>query len=415
MTIPADAATRPPPGARRSPAARVAAVAAIGVVLAAGVAWSQRDRLSRHPAPSGAPSAATASPSGSARAPAPPLVVDGHRVRPERVAATVTATGTLLAREQVDLVAEVSRRVVKVNAADGALVKKGDVLFVLDAADLAAQARTLEVRKKLALENEKRARQLASEGLASAQELERLVAERSLAEAQLAELGVALSRTTIRAPFAGRLGLVQVSQGAWVSPSTRLATLQDLTQVRVDFTLPERHAPSLRTGTRVRFRVPGRDGHHEGTIVAVEPRIDAATRSVQARALADNPEGQLLPGGFVTVELELGADQAGIVVPSMAVIPTGGGHAVFVARDGKAAEVAVEVGVRTETTVQILKGLAPGDVVLTTNLLRVRPGAPVTLRTVEEAAVAPPPSAAAPPPSATAPPPSPAPPGERAP
>lgn len=387
MTTSADAAPRPPTGNRSSSAARAVAVAAIGLVVVAGVAWSQRERLARGPGPTGSSATAPGGPpaSGSARAAPPPLVADGVRVRPERVAATVTATGTLLAREQVDLVAEVSRRVVKVNASDGAFVKKGDVLFVLDAADLAAQARTLEVRKKLALENERRARQLAGEGLASAQDLDRLVAERSLAEAQLAELGVALSRTTIRAPFAGRLGLVQVSQGAWVSPSTRLATLQDLAQVRVDFSLPERHAPSLKTGTRVRFRVPGRDVTHEGAIVAVEPRIDAATRSVQARALADNPRGELLPGGFVTVELELGADEAGLVVPSMAVIPTGGGHSVFVARDGKAIELPVEVGVRTETSVQILKGLAPGDVVLTTNLLRLRSGAPVKVGTVEEA------------------------------
>lgn len=373
---------------RRSPA-RGIAFALVAVAVLVVVAIGYRDRLARlaRGAPPAVPVAAgnRAAPgaSGSARPPTPAVQVDGVTVTPRRVASTASATGTLLAREQVDLVAEVSRRVVKVNAKDGAQVKKGDVLFVLDAADLGAQMRTLEVRRKLAIENEKRARQLAAEGLASAQELQRIVAERALAEAQLTELGVALSRTTIRAPFAGRLGLVQVSQGAWVSPSSVLATLQDLEQVRIDFTLPERYAPSLKKGERLQFRVPGRDRAYEAEIVAVEPRIDAATRSVMARALADNPGGELLPGGFVTVELELAADEHGIVVPSMAVIPTGGGHAVYVARDGKAVETTVEVGVRTEETVQILKGLAPGDVVITSNLLRLRPGAPVQLGKVE--------------------------------
>lgn len=377
--------TREAAVARRSPARGIAfALAAVAVLVV--IAFGYRDRLARLVSgAAGPPPGASAAPgvSASERAPAPPIAVDGVAVSPRRVASTASATGTLLAREQVDLVAEVSRRVVKVNAKDGAQVKKGDVLFVLDAADLGAQVRTLEVRRQLAVENEKRARQLAAEGLSSAQELERIVAERALAEAQLTELGVALSRTSIRAPFSGRLGLVQISQGAWVSPSTVLATLQDLEKVRVDFTLPERHAPSLKKGEKLQFRVPGRDRSYPAEIVAVEPRIDAATRSVTARALADNPGGELLPGGFVTVEIELAADAQGIVVPSMAVIPTGGGHAVFVARDGKAMETAVEVGVRTDTTVQILKGLAPGDVVITTNLLRLRPGAPVKLGKVE--------------------------------
>ncbi len=368
------------------------AFALAAVVLLVLVVFGYRERLARlisggGPATS---SPAAAGPSGSARAPAPPVVVDGVAVTARRVAANASATGTLLAREQVDVVAEVSRRVVKVHAKDGAQVKKGEVLFLLDSADLGAQARTLEVRRKLAIENEKRARQLSAEGLASAQDLERIVAERALAEAQLTELAVAISRTTIRAPFAGRLGLVRVSEGAWVSPSSVLATLQDLTKVRVDFTLPERYAPALHPGAKLTFRVPGRDRTYEAAIVAVEPRIDAATRSVLARALADNPGGELLPGGFVTVEIELSADEEGIVVPSMAVVPTGGGHMVFVARDGKATEAVVEVGVRTETSVQILKGLVPGDVVITSNLLRLRPGAPVSLGNVEGAAVAPP-------------------------
>lgn len=345
------------------------------------VAWSNKDRLGAalKGRPSGAPSSAAA-PSGSAKAPAAPVVADGITVAPRRVAASATTNGTLLAAEQVDLVPEVSRRLIRVAVKDGASVKKGDTLFVLDSADLAAQSATLAVRRKLAIENEKRARLLAAEGLTTAQEIDRLAAERALAEAQGAELAVQLSRTVLRAPFGGRVGLVRVSEGAWVSPATILATLQSLEQVRVDFALPERYAPQLRPGLAFTFRMPSRGGAYEGRIVALEPRIDDATRSVVVRGVADNDKGDLLPGSFVAVALELSVNDAGVVVPSEAILPIPGGHAVFVAKDGVAKQVDVKLGTRTERDVEIVEGVAQGDVVLVTNLLRLRDGARVEVR-----------------------------------
>ncbi len=331
-----------------------------------------------------ASSLASASASASTGAKPPEVVVaDGVRVQGKAVALETTAVGTLVANESVEIAPELSRRVVKVFAKDGARAKKGEVLFKLDDADLAAQLGEMSVRKKLAADVEARQKKLRAEGLSTEADYERARNDLELVGAQIASLGVTISRTSIRAPFDGRLGLRAVSEGAMVSPQTTLVTLQDDTTLKVDFTLPERHAPLVREGTAFKFRVEGQPGEIEAKVVAVQPEVDEQTRSVRVRGLASNADGKLMPGSFVTVSFPLSRDAGGILVPTVAVIPSLGGHGVYRMKDGKAELVTVELGVRTPTEVQITKGLAEGDVVLTTNLLRLRPGAPVKLGTVE--------------------------------
>lgn len=325
--------------------------------------------------------------SGSASGP-PALVADARRLAPRPLSVTVPANGTLLANESVEIAPELSRRIVKIAASDGASVKKGELLFKLDDADLHAELRALEVRRKLLLDQLARQSKLHEGGLASEQELVRARSELELVEAQRAQVGVTLTRTSIRAPFDGRLGLRNVSVGAMVTPQTPLITLEDSSSLKLDLTLPERHAHHVREGGELEFR-PAQGGPlRKAKVVAIEPRVDSASRSLRVRALVENADGALRAGSFVTVDFPMESRDGALLVPSVAVVPSIGGHQVWIERDGKAQLVDVVLGVRTDTEVELLRGVEAGTLVLTTNLLRLRAGAPVKLGKVEEAGAA---------------------------
>jgi membrane fusion protein (multidrug efflux system) len=284
--------------------------------------------------------------------------------------------GTLAANESVNVVAELSRRLVAVRVAEGTEVEKGDLLFELDDADLRARLAELEVRRDLAARTEERQRALLAydKKALSQQAYDQAVAELKMVEAEILSLRVTLAKTEIRAPFRARVGLRRVSEGAWITPETLLTTLQDTSRIKIDFTLPERYAGAIAIGQAFRFRVDGRSDDFEGRVAAIEPAIDAPTRSLLVRGVTENPSGTLLPGAFASVEVPVEQAEAGILVPAQAIVPSASGHAVYVLRGGRADLQEVEIGMRTQDAVEIRRGLASGDTVLTTNLLRLRPG-----------------------------------------
>jgi membrane fusion protein (multidrug efflux system) len=292
---------------------------------------------------------------------------------------TVRTVGTLAANEAVDVVAELSRRLVSVDVEEGTEVEAGQRLFQLDDADLRAQLAELEARRRFAARTEQRQRELLQfeKKALSQQAYDQAVAYLGEVEAQIEALRVTIAKTEIRAPFRARVGLRRVSEGAWITPDTLLTTLQDTSRIKIDFTLPERYAGAVAIGQPFRFRVAGRGADFEGRVIAVEPGIDAATRSVRVRGITDNPDGALVPGAFASVELPLEQAGEGILVPAQAVVPSATGHAVWVLREGRAELREVEIGLRTRDAVQVLRGLAAGETVLTSNLLRLRAGVPV--------------------------------------
>ena len=356
-------------------------LSALGLACAAVALAAIVFRFPSHLGKAAVASASASSPAG--KPPGEAVTADGVRLAGRAVALKTTAVGALVPNEAVALAPELSRRLVKVYAKDGARVKKGDLLFKLDDADLVAQLAELSVRKKLAAETEARQKKLRAEGLSSEADLERARSDVELIAAQMASLGVTLARTSIRAPFDGRLGLRMISEGAMVSPLTTLITLEDDSTLKIDFSLPERHAPLVKLGAVFAFRVEGRPEPVEAKVVAVQPEVDATTRSVRVRGVTPNPDGKLMPGSFVKVEFPLSREQGGLMVPSYAVIPSLGGHGVYRFADGKAELVEVELGVRTDAEVQLVRGVKDGDVILTTNLLRIRPGGAVKLGQVD--------------------------------
>ncbi len=346
----------------------------IGVVLFVLVLGAAGLMLSGKSLPVFAKSSASAS--GSAAPPTQELPVRVRKAEKVPLKAKVPTNGTLRSNESVDLTAEVSRRLRRVHVKDGERVKKGQLLFELDGADLTARSIEVAVRQKSLSVVEERQRKLFAEGLLSKADYDKAKSELDLASAQLAVVSADFARTRILAPFDGRLGLLRVSEGAMVGPDKPLISLEDDSRVKIDFTVPERYAPHLKVGAPFTFVVEG-GAALSGAVVAIEPKLDERTRSIRLRGVSeaiDKARPTLFAGQYVSVELSIESEAEVIMIPAEVVVPSLGGHSVFVITDGTAKPRVVELGVRTETEVGISKGLEPGELVATTNLLKLRPG-----------------------------------------
>jgi membrane fusion protein (multidrug efflux system) len=308
--------------------------------------------------------------------PGGPVSAEVFLVKETPMANTVTTVGTLRANEAVDIVPELTKRLARIDVEEGTQVAKGDLLFVLDDSDLAAELAEIEARLKLAEANKARTDTLLPQRAVSRQEFDLAIAELDIFKAQKATKQVELAKTRISAPFAGITGIRRVSEGALVDTDTVLMTLQDLSRIKVDFPLPERYAAEVKAGQTFTFTVAGNAKVFEGKVQVIEPAVEPTTRSLQVRGICDSPDG-LLPGGFAEVKLQLDTVRNGFAIPSQAVVPSAKGQGVYVMKDGKAEFRDIEIGLRTSSQVQVLRGLADGDQLLTTNLLRLRPGVPV--------------------------------------
>jgi len=318
---------------------------------------------------------------GDARAASPAnaaaavLGVDVYPVVSEPLEMLVPANGTLLARESVQLVSGLERRLAKVRVTEGRAVKRNEILFELESADLRAQLRKSRVQERLARSTLARARSLNSEGITNRQDLDLAQARVDELAAERQVLEVELAKTLIRAPFSGTLGLRRVSAGAWLAPNTVLTVLHDTTSFKLDFTLPERYGAEVSPGDAFRFRVEGASTPFDGEVAAIEPGVDVVTRSVQIRGFVAAAPG-LRPGSSASIDVPIRVEQT-VLVPAIAVMPGIDGRNVFVASGGVARSVPVQVGFRTEERVQLLTGVRPGDQIILNNLLKLREGLPV--------------------------------------
>jgi membrane fusion protein (multidrug efflux system) len=188
-----------------------------------------------------------------------------------------------------------------------------------------------------------------------------------------------IAKTEIRAPFDGVVGLRFVSEGAFVNATTRVATLQQIDRLKVDFAISERYAQRITAGQPVSFRVAGSDRAHAGRVYAIDPRIDASTRTILVRALCDNSEGHLLPGSFASLELTVADIPDALLIPAEAVEPGVDGKLVYVVQDGVAHLRRVQIGKRTAQAVQVVDGLAAGEKIVVSGLQQMGDGVTVNV------------------------------------
>lgn len=282
------------------------------------------------------------------------------------------------------IAAEVAARVVAIGFESGADVAEGAELVHLfdepERADLAAAKAKAEFAR-LQLD---RAQSLEPKGAETRAMREQRVAELDAAEAQMQQTEARLVQRSIRAPFAGRLGVRRVNLGQYVNAGDALVTLTALDRLYVNFTLPQQELSKLAAGGAVSVETdawPARE--FKALINAVEPVVASDTRNVFVQATLENRDGALRPGLYVTAKVALPPRPDAILVPATAIVTGPSGDVAYVVRDGKAAIAPVEVGARFGAKVAVERGLAAGDVVITEGQLRVRPGAPVTIAEAE--------------------------------
>jgi membrane fusion protein (multidrug efflux system) len=295
-------------------------------------------------------------------------------VRQVAYAPVYTASGALLANEMIDIHPEVGGRVTGIFFREGSPVRKGQLLLSLNDADVRAQIAKLQAQKSLQQTTRNRQDALLKIGGISRQEYDATQTEITSLEADIAASQATLGKMKIVAPFDGIIGLRNISPGAIVSSETVVASLQQISPLKLDFTLPDQHRSQLRLGQDVRFFVDGSLDTMTGKISAIEPAADAMTHTVRARALVPNQSGKLLPGAFAHVIIAFDVQGTSILIPSQSIIPTTRDKKVALLRDGKAVMQTVRTGDRTEDRVQILEGLQVGDTILTTGLMQVKTG-----------------------------------------
>ncbi len=288
----------------------------------------------------------------------------------------LSAPGTVLAEQQVDVQAEISGKITFVGFSEGQPVKAGQVLIRLEDSELKAKADQADARLLLARTREERARQDFKAQAVSQGEYDQVSAELKSARAEAALAKAQWDKTFLRAPFPGSAGLREVDLGSVVQPGTRLTTVQNLNSLRVDFSVPENQARLIRTGMPVRFTAAGTTDTLDATVYAVESRIDADTRLLRVRARCEKPGGRVLPGSFARVVLP-GRQDSSIWIPTQAVVQSARGAQVWIVKNGLATLQVFTPGTRDAQSIEALGGLSPGDTVLVSGLLQLRPATPV--------------------------------------
>jgi multidrug efflux system membrane fusion protein len=310
----------------------------------------------------------------------PPIEVEAMTVEPEDLPQELDAIGSLSAVNEVTIAPEVAGRVVAINFEAGAEVAKGAELVRLYDAPERADLETAKAKLEFARLQFDRAQDLAPKGAESRQMLQQRAAELAQGEAAVQLAEARLTQRTIRAPFAGRLGVRRVNLGQYVNAGEQLVTLTALDKLYVNFTLPQQELSKLANGGKVSVRtdaLPGRD--FEARINAIEPVVATETRNISVQATLANADGALRPGLYVTAKVGLPPRVKAILVPVTAVVTGPSGDTAYVVRKGNAEIVMVETGRRVGAHVIVERGLEAGDVVITTGQLRVQPGAAVTL------------------------------------
>ncbi|HPH91576.1 MAG TPA: efflux RND transporter periplasmic adaptor subunit [Ferruginibacter sp.] len=311
-----------------------------------------------------------------------PVVVDVMIASPEPVRNILEVNGTVVANEFTEIRPEVSGRLTYLNIPEGSPVSQGTVLARINSADLAAQVAKSKVQLDLAEKTVGRFKQLLDVSGINQSDYDAAVNQVNSLKADMVYTQTLIDKTVIRAPFSGVLGLRQVSPGAYVSPATILATIQQTSQAKIDFTLPETYGNIIKKGLVVEVETDAA-GNERGraVVLATEPGANTDTRNLKVRALLQGVKSN--PGGFVKVFIDEGKTRNSVKVPANAIIPDDKNNQLVVVKNGKAHFVNVRTGVRESDMIEILDGVQTGDSVVVSGVLFVRPKSDVKINSVK--------------------------------
>ncbi|MEI9956544.1 MAG: efflux RND transporter periplasmic adaptor subunit [Ferruginibacter sp.] len=313
----------------------------------------------------------------------PPVVVDVIIGSAQPITNVIEANGTVIANEFVELHPEVSGRLTYLNFPEGKPIAQGTIVAKVNDADLRAQVAKSKVQMELVQKTVERYQQLLAINGINQADYDAAVNQVNGFKADIAYTQALIDKTVTRAPFSGVGGLRQVSPGAYVTPTTVIATLQQTSQVKIDFTIPDLYSNVIKVGALVDIELDATTQKRtQAQIIAVEPGANTDTRNLKVRAILKG--GTSNPGGFVKVFVDAGQSRASIKIPTNCLIPDDRNNQVVLVKNGKADFVNVETGVREANTVEITKGINPGDSVVVTGVLFARPKGAVKVRSVKK-------------------------------
>jgi len=318
----------------------------------------------------------------------PPVTVSAVKAAFDSWQPQIKAVGSLRAVRGVDVASEIAGLVESVHFTSGDEAKAGQVLLQLNADTDTAQLQAMQAAADLAKSTYERDKKQLEAQAISLSTLEADEADLRAKQAQVSQQAALVAKKTIRAPFAGRLGIASVNPGQYVNPGDRIVTLQSLDSLLVDFLLPQQELSRISKGLRVMATA---DAYPEksftGVITAINPRVEDKTRNVRVEARIDNPGRVLLPGMFVTVEVEAGEPRRYLTLPRTAVVFNPYGETVYIVENKgteekpalTARQTFVTVGPSRGDQVAVLKGVREGDLVVTSGQLKLSSGSPVVV------------------------------------
>lgn len=308
-----------------------------------------------------------------------PLDVNGVIIQYDTLTDIFLTKGVLMPDEEVDLSFETSGKITKIHFKEGTHVNKNDLLAKVNDEPLQAELQKLQAQLPLAEERVFRQRSLFERDAVSKENYEAVSTELEKLKADIDLVNARIKQTELRAPFDGMIGLRQVSEGNYASPTTIISKLTKISPLKLEFSVNEKQIGEIKPGSKLTFTVENDLNMYSATVYAVESKLDEKTLSLKARAIYPNSRGHLKPGQSASVEITLRTIYNTIVIPSIASIAEMGRSIAYIYKDGKAQQVVLEKGMRTASSVQILGGLHLGDTLITTGVMQLRDGLPVKL------------------------------------
>lgn len=316
---------------------------------------------------------------GPMQSKANPNVVSAFIIKTEKLENTIYASGTIVANEEVELKPEIAGKIVQLLLKEGSPVTKGQLLVKINDADFQAQLKKLNLESELSETQFKRQEELLKINGISQQDFDIVKNKVNTIKADIEYTQSQIAKTEIRAPFNGLAGLKSVSEGAYITTGTIIATIQQINPVKIDFSVSERYADVVKKGDKVMFTIEGNKAEMTGEVFAIEPKIEMTTRTLKIRAICANNLGTIYPGAFARVKLSLSAIDDAIMIPTEAIIPDLKGKKVYRVKNGIAEFVKVETGLRTDAKIQITDGIAVGDTIVTKGIMQLKNGSAVKI------------------------------------
>ena len=299
--------------------------------------------------------------------------IEGSIVKPSVLDQTISISGTLKPFEETVLMPEVAGRVVIINLQEGKFVKQGTLLVKLFDDDLQAQLHKSLTQLDIAEQTEKRQNELIKINGISQLDYDQSVLQVHSIKADIEIIKAQIRKTEVLAPFDGVIGLRNISIGAEVTPGLALATIRQVNQLKLDFSVPEKYSREVKPGTKIKFSLQGDDNKYEAVVMATEEGIDIYTRNLKVRAVVNATVSTLIPGAFANVELDLKEINDALMVPTQAIIPQERNKQLIVANHGKAKFITVKTGIRQDSTIEVLNGIKPGDTIVITGIPFIKP------------------------------------------